>query len=95
MGTRSLTFIKGKEDKQASINIYKQFDGYPHAWGVQLSKYLMGLKLVSGFSLDQEHNTKVVNGVGCLIAKLISEFKTKTGGIYVYPIKAMDCVLVV
>lgn len=90
MGTRSLTFIKEKESKKQSINIYKQFDGYPEGWGVQLSEYLKDIKMVNGFSLDQEHNTKIANGVGCLIGKFLSEFKTKTGGIYVYPVSDKD-----
>ena len=87
MGTRSLTFIKDRESKEQSINIYKQYDGYPEGWGVQLSQYLRDIKVVNGYGMDQEHNTKIVNGVGCLIAKFLTEFKTKTGGIYVYPVK--------
>ena len=90
MGTRSLTFIKDRESKEQSINIYKQYDGYPEGWGVQLSQYLRDIKVVNGYGMDQEHNTKIVNGVGCLIAKFLTEFKTKTGGIYVYPVKDKD-----
>lgn len=90
MGTRSLTYIKEKNDSKASINIYKQFDGYPNGWGRQLSDFLDRHTIVNGFSINETR--EIANGVACLIGKLISEVKgNNTGGLYVYPPDAKDC----
>ena len=89
MGTRSLTFIKEKKEKQASINIYKQFDGYPDGWGRQLADFLDRHTIVKGFGLNDER--EIANGVGCLIGKLLAEVKTDVGGIYVFPIDDKHC----
>ena len=90
MGTRSLTHIKEKNDKQTIITLYKQFDGYPDGWGRQLSDFLDRHTIVNGFSINETR--EVANGVACLIGKLISEVKGNgTGGLYVYPPDAKDC----
>jgi len=34
---------------------------------------------------------KIANGVSCLIAQLVSNFKQDVGGIYIYPTKDTDC----
>ena len=89
MGTRSLTFIKEKHDKEYSINMYKQYDGYPKGYGLDLAKYLNKFTIVNGFSMSDER--KIANGVSCLIAQLVSNFKQEVGGIYIYPTKDTDC----
>ena len=89
MGTRSLTFIKEKTDKEYSINMYKQYDGYPSGYGLDLAEYLNKFTIVNGFSMSDER--KIANGVSCLIAQLVSNFKQDVGGIYIYPTKDTDC----
>ena len=82
MGTRSLTFIKEKHDKEYSINMYKQYDGYPKGYGLDLAKYLNKFTIVNGFSMNDKRT--IANGVSCLIAQLVSNFKQEAGGIYIY-----------
>lgn len=89
MGTRSLTFIKEKHDKEYSINMYKQYDGYPKGYGLDLAKYLNKFTIVNGFSMNDKRT--IANGVSCLIAQLVSNFKQEAGGIYIYPTKDTDC----
>jgi len=89
MGTRSLTFIREKQDKENSINIYKQYDGYPDGYGLELAEFLNRYTIVNGYSSNDER--VIANGVACLIAQFIAEFKKEVGGLYVYPIKDRDC----
>ena len=90
MGTRSLTFIKEKNDKEYSINMYKQYDGYPKGYGLDLAEYLNQFTIVNGFSMNDER--KIANGVSCLIAQLVSNFKQdNVGGIYIYPTSEKNC----
>tara|TARA_R100001015_G_C4570393_1_gene128557 strand:- start:118 stop:516 length:399 start_codon:yes stop_codon:yes gene_type:complete len=84
MGTRSLTYIKEKRDTQATLNMYKQFDGHPYAWGCELAEFLDSKKLTNGVG-DREDMSKA-SGVACLIAQLISEKKKEVGGIYIFPV---------
>ena len=89
MGTRSLTYIKEKKDTMPTINIYKQYDGYPDGWGLQLAEFLNKYTIVNGYQLNDER--VVANGVACLIAQLVANFKEDVGGLYVYPISSKDC----
>ena len=89
MGPRSLTFIKEKHDKEYSINMYKHYDGYPKGYGLDLAKYLNKFTIVNGFSMNDKRT--IANGVSCLIAQLVSNFKQEAGGIYIYPTKDTDC----
>ena len=83
MGTRSNTvFVNGKT---RILNIYRQFDGYPSGHGLELALCLAGYTLVNGYG---EANQATANGIGCLAAFVVSRFKTKTGGIYIAPIKS-------
>jgi hypothetical protein len=71
MGTRSLTafIIKGKEDKEFAT-MYRQFDGYPEGHGLQLAEFL------------NKGEELTYNGMGCLAAQVVANFKTKCGNIY-------------
>ena len=82
MGTRSLTFIKEKHDKEYSINMYKQYDGYPKGYGVDLAQFLSRYTIVNGYSTKDDR--QIANGVSCLVAQLVSNFKQGVGGIYIY-----------
>lgn len=86
MGTRSLTFVY--EENKPIVNMYRQFDGYPEGHGAELAEFLCSGKLVNGFS---ETTTKQFNGMGCLAAQMIANFKNTVGGFYIHPVTSTDC----
>jgi hypothetical protein len=88
MGTRSLTtFIEtykdedGKKKKNEIVTMYRQYDGYPSGHGAELAQFLAKGTLVNG--LGYKEPEIVFNGMGCLTAQVIAEFKTDAGGIYI------------
>ena len=86
MGTRSLTFVY--EENKPIINMHRQFDGYPEGHGAELAEFLLSGEMVNGFSQTE---TKQFNGMGCLAAQMIVNFKKSVGGFYIYPIESNDC----
>lgn len=86
MGTRSLTFVYDGESPV--INMYRQFDGYPTGHGAELAEFLEGFEVVNGFG---EVKPKIANGMGCLAAQLIANFKKTVGGFYIHPVAETDC----
>jgi hypothetical protein len=86
MGTRSLTFVY--EENKPIVNMYRQFDGYPSGHGQELANFLLSGELVNGFS---DENAKAFNGMGCLAAQMIVNFKKSVGGFYIYPIESNSC----
>ena len=78
MGTRSV--IKFQEDGETICAIYQQFDGYIEGVGATLFEFLDEITIVNGLSLDQPE--RVANGVGCLAAQFIAQFKAGAGGFY-------------
>ena len=90
MGTRSLTFVYEKYgDKQMPIiNMYRQFDGYPSGHGAELAEFLDGFRVVNGYSGDP---VKTANGMSCLSAQLVANFKKDIGQFYLHPTDARDC----
>ena len=88
MGTRSLTFVY--DDGKAIINMYRQFDGYPSGHGVELAEFLGSFAAITnGIAMGEQRKT--ANGMGCLAAQLICNFKKEAGGFYLYPTSAKDC----
>ena len=90
MGTRSLTFVYEKYgDKQMPIiNMYRQFDGYPSGHGAELAEFLDGFRIVNGYSGDP---VKTANGMSCLSAQLVANFKKDIGQFYLHSTDARDC----
>lgn len=80
MGTRSTIAIY--ENTKHLVTIYQQYDGYPSGVGLQLAKFVNSGKLVNGLGGDKG---LVFNGMGCLAAALIKEFKDGPGGTYIVP----------
>lgn len=78
MGTRSV--IKFQEDGETICAIYQQFDGYIEGVGATLFEFLDEITVVNGLSVDQPE--RVANGVGCLAAQFIAQFKVGAGGFY-------------
>ena len=95
MGTRSLTtFIDTYEDEEKKVKknkivtMYKQYDGYPDGFGLELAEFLNRGKMVNGIGMD---DTTVFNGMSCLAAQVISEFKKGAGGIYLHRGGTTNC----
>ena len=86
MGTRSLTFVY--EENKPIVNMYRQFDGYPEGHGAELAEFLLSGEMVNGFSQTE---TRQFNGMGCLAAQMIVNFKKSVGGFYIYPIESNSC----
>ena len=81
MGTHCLTIIH--DDGEPLLCLYRQHDGYLSGHGVELAKFLDGMKIVNGLGLERK---RVANGAGCLAAQMIAQFKTAPGGFYIHPI---------
>jgi hypothetical protein len=87
MGTRSLTFVY--EDNKKVMCMYRQFDGYPEGHGTELAQFLSSFDaVVNGLRLGETR--KVANGMGCLAAQLVANFKDGAGGFYLYPTNTDD-----
>ena len=86
MGTRSLTFVY--DGGKPVMNMYRQFDGYIEGHGQELAEFLLSGKLVNGFGSKTE---KQFNGMGCLAAQMICNFKDGVGGFYIYSVDSTDC----
>ena len=83
MGTRSLTYVYGGDrETKPLVCMYRQFDGYPSGHGQELIDFLKPIKLVNGLGHDEKR--KVANGMGCLAAQLIANFKTEPGQFYLH-----------
>jgi hypothetical protein len=89
MGTRSLTrFITQHGDEKIAITcVYRQYDGYPSSHGIELADFLMSGTMTNGISGDR----KQFNGIGCLAAQFIAEFKKDAGGIYIHTADSKNC----
>jgi hypothetical protein len=89
MGTRSLTHIKDSNNKTI-LTMYRQYDGYCSAHGLELAEFLNPIQLVNGFGRDTD-TLKIANGSGCLAAQLVAHFKHDVGGFYLYPPNSKNC----
>lgn len=87
MGTRSLTFVYD-DNNLPLVCMYGQYDGYPSGHGAQLADILAGREIVNGFGSQTPQ--KASNGMGCLAATIIAEFKTGIGNYYIYPADTDD-----
>lgn len=90
MGTRSLTtFISTWKDEETKkvknekiVTMYRQFDGYPTGHGKELAEFLVQGKLVNGIGSNEPQ--LVFNGMGCLTAQVVANFKDGPGNIYLH-----------
>lgn len=93
MGTRSLTYVyndnNGIVPSEPLVCMYRQFDGYPTGHGAELAQFLNHGTLVNGLRLTDKN---VFNGMGCLAAQMIANFKQNPGNFYLYPtVLDQDC----
>ncbi len=84
MGTRSLTYVY--VENTPVICMYRQFDGYPTGHGVELAEFLTQIEMGDGISGKPEL-LSFANGMGCLAAQMIVNFKKSPGGFYIYPVE--------
>lgn len=88
MGTRSLTYVydtwTNDNDERVDtpvVCMYRQFDGYPEGHGIELARFLNKGRLVNGLGSDINN---VFNGMGCLAAQMVANFKNGPGGFYLH-----------
>lgn len=87
MGTRSLTFVYDGDSRV--VCMYRQYDGYPSGHGAELADFLCEFDaVVNGLRVGETR--KVANGMGCLAAQLVANFKAEAGGFYLYPTNTND-----
>ena len=97
MGTRSLTtFIeKWKDEKTGKVKqvkivtMYRQMDGYPEGHGMDLADFLVQGEVVNGIPAGS--NKLLFNGMGCLSAQVVANFKQGSGGIYLHRGGTTNC----
>lgn len=89
MGTRSLTVVRESEESIDIIVLYRQFDGYPSGHGAELKEFLAPFAIVNG--LNDSQKGKIANGMGCLAAQLVCNFKNEPGGFYLHPSGEREC----
>lgn len=82
MSTRSNTIIK--TGNQKIMCMYRHSDGYPTGHGQDLVDFLEGMEIVNGISVPHGEQ-KAANGMSCLAAQIVAEFKVDIGGIYLVP----------
>lgn len=87
MGTRSITVVYDDLERPL-VTMYRQFDGYISGHGRELADFLDGRVVVNGYGSGTPE--KASNGMGCLAASLIANFKDGIGGFYIEPSPSGD-----
>jgi len=83
MSTRStIKFYSEFDQDEVLVSVYQQFDGYIDGVGYELAKWLSKKNIINGISY-QTMADGYANGMGCLAAQFIKEFKTKIGNFYI------------
>lgn len=85
MGTRSLTFVY--DGRKKVLCLYRQYDGYVSGHGAELASFLKSGKLVNGIPGGKE---KFFNGMGCLAAQMVANFKVGAGNFYIMATDTKD-----
>ncbi len=88
MGTSCHTILYDNDGKEICV-LYRNFDGYPERHGEDLKNFLRGKKIVKGISLDEDEN-KIFNGMDCLAASIVANFKKEVGNFYLQPAKSRN-----
>lgn len=85
MGTRSTITFTGKiDDKEVPyVRIYQQYDGYLEGVGLELICWLKTKNIVNGIS---DYTSDIANGLGCLAAQYVRDYKDGVGDLYIDPI---------
>lgn len=85
MGTRCLTFVYENtgDGQEPVVCMFRQYDGYPSGHGAELAEFLMPIEVVNGYAEGAKMN-KIANGMGCLAAQMVVNFKNSVGGFYIH-----------
>lgn len=92
MGTRSNTYVYiNSQDCQLNednlvVKMYGMYDGYPSGHGLELAKFLKGMRVGNGIS--SETPEFFANGMDCLAAQIVAKFKDGPGGFYLLPCRS-------
>ena len=78
MGTHSYIIMRVRG--VVYCKLYQQFDGYLDVVGMNLAKFLAGIRIVNGFTSAERKN--LANGADCLFAQIVAKFKTECGYTY-------------
>lgn len=83
MGTRStIKFYSEFHQEEPLVCIYQQFDGYIDGVGHELAEWLKDKKVINGIS-NQTMEEGYANGMRCLAAQFVKDFKTRIGNLYI------------
>lgn len=90
MGTRSTIKFCSEVNGQVRelVTIYQQWDGYIEGVGYRLAEWLISKKICNGFTSKTTEKDGYCNGMGCLVAQFIRDFKAGIGNLYIVP---SDC----
>ena len=83
MTQSTIKFYEKQEERQIPlVCIYQHCDGYIEGVGHELAEWLLTKRLVNGIPLNASKEN-IANGVGCLVAQYIRDFKEDVGGLYI------------
>ena len=86
MSTRAtITFVDGNQEL---VKLYNHWDGYIEGLGYDIANWLLKKRIVNGISMNDTDD--IANGVGCLVAQFIRDFKEGAGGLYVEPLNSSN-----
>lgn len=78
--TNSVTYVHESDRRSpVLIRMLRHSDGGLSGHGKELKDFLSGITLVNGLSVNQRD---VANGMDCLAAQIVAQFKQGAGGIY-------------
>lgn len=84
MGTRALTIIRQLCENSKVLEeicvLYRQHDGYPSTHGQELGQFLKDMVIVNG--IKPHDPRKTANGMDCLAAQIVANFKKRVGDFY-------------
>ena len=90
MSTHCITRIRSSDKNSPIIlTMYRHYDGGFETHGVELAEFLVDGTVVNGIGSNTPK--KAWNGMGCLAASLIANFKNSIGGFYIYSVDSTDC----
>ena len=90
MGTRStVKFYSEFNEDECIAAVYQQFDGYISGVGRSLAEFLKAKTMINGIGVNQDM-PEFANGMGCLAAQFVREFKSRCGGTYMTSVDALE-----
>ena len=81
----TVTFV---ENGREIVKIYHHSDGYIEGVGYNLASYLSRKRVGNGLNIHTDQN--FANGVGCLAAQYIRDFKFNPGSLYITSLNTSD-----